>query len=72
MRPAPLRPGAHVIEAASGNERASAAFEASYSRTLAKPPFTASRASAGWRIDWMTPGGGIQTTILFASGETAK
>lgn len=28
-------------------------------------PFRAQRVSRGWRIDWMTPGGGVQSTILF-------
>lgn len=28
-------------------------------------PFRAERAQGAWRIDWMTPGGGVQSTILF-------
>lgn len=28
-------------------------------------PFRANRVSGGWRIDWMTPGGGVQSTVLF-------
>lgn len=28
-------------------------------------PFRAERVQGGWRIDWMTPGGGVQTTMLF-------
>lgn len=28
-------------------------------------PFQASRVDGAWRIDWMTPGGGAQTTLLF-------
>lgn len=28
-------------------------------------PFRASRLPGAWRIDWMTPGGGAQTTLLF-------
>jgi hypothetical protein len=28
-------------------------------------PFRAQRAAGAWRIDWMTPGGGVQTTVLF-------
>lgn len=28
-------------------------------------PFRARRAAGAWRIDWMTPGGGVQTTVLF-------
>lgn len=28
-------------------------------------PFRAERLAGAWRIDWMTPGGGVQTTLLF-------
>lgn len=28
-------------------------------------PYAISRLPAAWRIDWMTPGGGLQATILF-------
>ena len=27
-------------------------------------PVRADRTPMGWRIDWMTPGGGVQTTLL--------
>jgi len=30
-------------------------------------PFVADRAPAGWRINWITPGGGLQSTLLVAS-----
>ena len=66
-----LRPGPHLLEAITTHARSSQAFEAARARTLAKPPFTAAHTPVGWRIDWMTPGGGIQTTILFESSEAA-
>lgn len=28
-------------------------------------PFRAERVPGAWRIDWMTPGGGVQSTVLF-------
>ncbi|MBI5939912.1 MAG: hypothetical protein HY859_05740 [Caulobacterales bacterium] len=28
-------------------------------------PFRAERVQGAWRIDWMTPGGGVQSTVLF-------
>ncbi|WP_395443792.1 hypothetical protein [Caulobacter sp. UC70_42] len=31
---------------------------------LVNGPVRADRTAAGWRVDWMTPGGGIQTTYL--------
>lgn len=30
-------------------------------------PFRAERVQGAWRIDWMTPGGGVQSTVLFDS-----
>jgi hypothetical protein len=32
---------------------------------IATPPFDAERLDGAWRIDWMTPGGGVQSTVLF-------
>ena len=37
---------------------------------LTAGPFLAARTASGWRIDWMTPGGGVQTTFLIAPPET--
>lgn len=34
---------------------------------LRQAPFEASPSSGGWRIVWMTPGGGLQATLLLAS-----
>ena len=60
-----LRPGPHVIVATVGPERAEARFDALLIHTIPTPPFQASRVASGWRIDWTTPGGGVQTTLLF-------
>lgn len=61
----PLAPGSHEFEvAAEGGEDRLAT-------TTARPvqptgsPFRAARGGEGWQIDWMTPGGGVQTTLLF-------
>ncbi|MDO8297874.1 MAG: hypothetical protein Q7T19_15725 [Caulobacter sp.] len=35
-------------------------------------PFRASRLAGAWRIDWMTPGGGAQTTLLFDAPATSR
>jgi hypothetical protein len=64
-----LAPSAHTLTATSALGSASAAFEASPASAIARPPFTASRAASSWRIDWMTPGGGVQTTVLFDPAE---
>ena len=34
--------------------------------------FAAQPFSQGWRIDWMTPGGGVQTTLVYASEGAAQ
>ena len=60
-----LTPGRHVMAAAEGDARAQTAFEASPPGPLPRAPFRASRQGQAWRIDWMTPGGGLQTTLLF-------
>jgi hypothetical protein len=61
----PFGPGAHVvrIEARSG---------AVQGRVLVSPPtglgdavFHTAREGGGWRIDWRTPGGGVQTLLTF-------
>ena len=60
-----LNGGSHVLSAQSPSGRASAAFRAEPTAPLSRPGFIATRVQAAWRIDWMTPGGGAQTTIVF-------
>lgn len=33
-------------------------------------PFRAERLAGAWRIDWLTPGGGLQSTVLFFDART--
>ncbi len=64
--PEALKPGAHALAAVTPSGRSEVSFDASPAAPLAQPPFAAARAGdAAWRIDWMTPGGGVQTTLLF-------
>jgi hypothetical protein len=60
-----LTPGRHVLAAVGGDVRVRTAFEASPPGPLPHPPYAAARQGQAWRIDWMTPGGGLQTTLLF-------
>ena len=60
-----LNGGSHVLSAQSPSGRASAAFRAEPTAPISRPGFIATRVQAAWRIDWMTPGGGAQTTIVF-------
>jgi hypothetical protein len=50
---------------ASQRTRASASFDAPRTTSLAGAYYRASRIEGAWRIDWATPGGGVQSTILF-------
>lgn len=61
----PLAAGAHDFDLAepSGDVRFSADIDAP--ARLDRALFSAARTALGWRIDWVTPGGGEQTTLLF-------
>ncbi|MES2032838.1 MAG: hypothetical protein V4466_01555 [Pseudomonadota bacterium] len=61
----PLGAGPHEFEvAAEGGEDL---IEAATARQDPPQggPYRATRTAQGWQIDWMTPGGGLQTTLLF-------
>jgi hypothetical protein len=63
--PKPLARGAHTVQVLSPGGGAQADVDVS-----PPPPFAgalhASRRGAGWRLDWTTPTGGVQTTELVA------
>ena len=61
----PLAPTGHSVIVSTPDGRAAQAFDATRAAPLAAPPFAAGRKTGAWRIDWMTPGGGVQTTVLF-------
>ena len=65
----PLAAGDHDFDlsAPSGQAHLSAAIAAP--APLGGAPFQAGRFGAGWRIDWVTPGGGEQTTLIFDISE---
>ena len=65
----PLAPGDHQFEIAGGRGRAFEIASVTPAEPLADGPFRASATTGGWRIDWMTPGGGVQTTLLLAKRE---
>ncbi len=67
----PLGPGAHELEVGQGGARDAARVAVSPAAPLTLAPFAAARALSGWRIDWMTPGGGVQTTLLIGPPEPA-
>ena len=60
-----LAPGPHVLSLASPRLRTSAGFDAARTSSLAGAYYRVGRLEGAWRIDWATPGGGVQSTILF-------
>jgi hypothetical protein len=65
----PLTPGDHRLEAVDGDTAAVVTVPVSAAAALTDGPFRAARTPFGWRIDWMTPGGGVQTTLLITPRE---
>jgi hypothetical protein len=61
----PLKPTAHALTVHSPAGQAGATFDSSRSLTMTAPPFAAARQTGAWRIDWISPGGGVQTTLVF-------
>ncbi len=59
-----LSPGAHDIQVAGEGGETAVSIVTSPPGPLVTGPVRSERAPQGWRIDWMTPGGGIQTTLL--------
>jgi hypothetical protein len=68
----PLAAGAHDFDLASPHQdlRFNATVDAP--TPLQQTPFAAARFGQGWRIDWVTPGGGEQTTLVFDHLEPAS
>ena len=65
----PLTSGAHIIEVANGAARSQASVTLTPPAPLTAGPYRAAREADGWRIDWLTPGGGAQATLLLTPEE---
>jgi hypothetical protein len=61
---APLRAGRHQISVLGDGVSETARFEATPAAPLAPGPIHSQVTSDGLRVDWPTPGGGIQSTVL--------
>jgi hypothetical protein len=68
----PLPAGEHQIEAVEGPTRVRVELPVSAAVPFAPGPFRAESTPFGWRIDWMTPGGGVQTTLMFEGAESSS
>jgi hypothetical protein len=63
----PLTAGTHQIRVTAGALSSVASADATPGDPPASGPFVATPLDAGWRIVWMPPGGGLQTTLLFGA-----
>jgi len=66
----PLAAGDHRLEVSGLGRSAEAEVDIVAPRPFSGP-FAAVRAANGWRVDWTTPGGGRQTTLLLAPARAA-
>ncbi len=60
----PIRLGAHQIQVFGDGFSDRVAVQTTASAPLAQGPLRSQLTSAGLRVDWMTPGGGVQSTLL--------
>ena len=60
----PLTPGVHTIKIYTDGAEDSATIDTSPAASLTDGPFRSSSTPAGLRVDWMTPGGGVQSTVI--------
>lgn len=59
-----IRPGSHQLEVSGDGFSDTVTFETAPPAPLAQGPVRSQLTDAGLRVDWMTPGGGVQSTIL--------
>jgi hypothetical protein len=68
----PLAFADHQLDVVDGPRRADARPRLTPSQPLSGWPYRATLTPSGWRIDWLTPSGGLQTTLLLArNGDAA-
>ena len=60
----PISAGPHEIRIFGNRADWRVSFEARPAAPIAEGPYRVQPVSRGLRVDWMTPGGGVQTTIL--------
>lgn len=62
--PTPIKPGAHEVQVFGDGFSDQATVQVSPAEPLAAGPLRSQLTPAGLRVDWMTPGGGVQSTVL--------
>ena len=62
--PTPIKAGAHLVKISGDGFADQATVQVTPAAPLAQGPLRSQLTSTGLRVDWMTPGGGVQSTIL--------
>ncbi len=62
--PSPLKPGAHQIRIQAAGQAVQADIAVGPPAPISGQPFRAVRQGGSWRVDWMTPGGGLQSSLI--------
>ena len=62
--PTPIRAGAHQMQLFGDGFSDQATVQLNAGPPLADGPLRSQLTSAGLRVDWLTPGGGVQSTLL--------
>ncbi|MEJ0065269.1 MAG: hypothetical protein WDM85_07300 [Caulobacteraceae bacterium] len=65
----PLTAGSHEFDLMGATQQIHFTATVDAPATPATAPYTARREGQGWRIDWRTPGGGGQTTLILGPSE---
>ncbi|MFZ0267798.1 hypothetical protein [Caulobacter sp.] len=65
----PLAEGAHTIQVAGEGGEQQVVVDVSQPLPATAGPMRSTLSAAGWRVDWMTPGGGLQTTQLLGGAQ---
>lgn len=64
---APLRDGGHDVKVFGESIDSRISFSAAQAQPLVGGPFRVAPTPGGVRVDWITPGGGVQSTVVAAS-----
>jgi hypothetical protein len=65
----PLAAGAHEFDLMGVAQEIHFSANVGSPAPLGKATYTAQKTGQGWRIDWVTPGGGEQTTLILGPSE---
>jgi hypothetical protein len=65
----PLTAGAHTIQVAGEGGEQQVVLEVSAPLPPTGGPVSSTLTATGWRVDWVTPGGGLQTTQLLGGAQ---